>query len=891
MAEQSVVAGLKEELTCPICLSIYSNPVSLGCGHSFCRECLEEARSRRRRPQGPFSCPLCQARADPAAELQPNVQLRSIAQKFLDAPAQQEEEEREVQCAEKGESSGQKDGVILCDFCLQEPQPAAKTCLSCEASLCQAHLIKHNTKSPSKDHVLIEPCDDQVLAKRRCPQHGKLLECYCETDLVCICMLCCVMSSHKDHRITSLEEAFGRAQNVFPETLDKVKSHEAELKQRIENLLKQEEEVKTKEHLQKSRLESLFKEVYLQINDRKEEILKALRQSEEEQLSQIRSEIRKYKEMKDAVRSDIQELKALRDQKDHLLFVKTFAAIQARKPEPVRATDSVKLLPVIFDESKTDGTLRSLGQFLSGVQFLFKRLPVHEHLTFTVRSKYVVLSSCKEVTPSSVSSLKAKACKALPHVVSDQMFSEGCHFWEVDTSNATRWKLGIIHYTSEYYLEMSRDYLRVVNNQIVIREELPTALKVIRNPVSLSCGHSFCKQCIQKALGAQQQSKAPYSCPMCKLQLGPILELQKNFQLCSIVEAFLATTSKEERSEDSAERKKEVVLCDFCLERSQPAVKICLMCDAFLCQAHLDKHNAKASQQDHVLVEVGAGGGAVERRCLEHGRLLECYCQDEGQYICVLCSIAGCHKGHSIVTLKEAHDKQLGELSETVTWLQQRKSALAAALEELQKSENQIKTNTKTVTSQLQKLFEEVKTEMIQKEKKILSDIQSNEKKQLADITKVKKEMEQRRDESVQHLQSLQKMREQPDIFLFFKEFKLAKDRIVSQNFSVSRMDVEVVQLDQARIDHCRHLMRNFLSDLDSLLQGVHGKSTDQIKRNSGASNTGTTSNHTFPEPEDFSFFNYGWTSQKAWGAAQNQPKGSRASSGRYEQTGWFPFT
>ncbi|KFZ57673.1 E3 ubiquitin/ISG15 ligase TRIM25, partial [Antrostomus carolinensis] len=148
--------------------------------------------------------------------------------------------------------------------------------------------------------------------------------------------------------------------------------------------------------------------------------------------------------------------------------------------------------------------------------------------------------------------------------------------------------------------------------------------------------------------------KATYSCPMCKIQLGPILELQKNFQLCSIVEAFLATTSKGQQGKGSAEGKKEGVPCDFCLDQSQPAVKTCLICDASLCQAHLNKHNTKASQQVHVLVEVGGGGLAAERKCLEHGRLLECYCQNEGQYICMLCSIAGCHKGHSIITLKEA---------------------------------------------------------------------------------------------------------------------------------------------------------------------------------------------------------------------------------------------
>lgn len=73
------------------------------------------------------------------------------------------------------------------------------------------------------------------------------------------------------------------------------------------------------------------------------------------------------------------------------------------------------------------------------------------------------------------------------------------------------------------------------------------------------------------------------------------------------------------------------------------------------------------------------------------------------------------------------------------------------------------------MTSQLQKLFEEMKTAMIQKEKNILSDIQSIEKKQLADITKVKKKMEKRRDEAMKHLLSLQMIREEPDIFLFFK--------------------------------------------------------------------------------------------------------------------------
>ncbi|XP_062443686.1 E3 ubiquitin/ISG15 ligase TRIM25-like [Rhea pennata] len=351
----------------------------------------------------------------------------------------------------------------------------------------------------------------------------------------------------------------------------------------------------------------------------------------------------------------------------------------------------------------------------------------------------------------------------------------------------------------------------------------PICLCLYTNPVSLSCGHSFCKQCIQKALSAQQQSKASYSCPMCKIQLGPILELQKNFQLCSIVKAFLATTSKGKQGKSSPEDE-ERVPCDFCLDQPQPSVKTCLTCDSSLCQAHLNKHNARASQKDHVLLEAAVGCSAEERKCRQHGRLLECCCEDDREYVCVLCCIAGSHKGHSIVTLKEVHDKELGVLSHTVKQMQENESALINALEELQKSENQLKTNTKTVTSQLVKLFEEIRVEVNRKEQQILSDIQSNEKKQLAGITKLKKKMEQKRDEAAQHLQTLQKMREQPDAFLFLKEFKLAQDRIENQNFKADKIKVVVAELDPARMKKYRSLMSDYICQLDLLMQEVHSK-------------------------------------------------------------------
>ncbi|XP_074912604.1 E3 ubiquitin-protein ligase TRIM62-like [Buteo buteo] len=497
MAEPGAVAGLEELLTCPICLGIYRAPVSLVCGHSFCEACVQEARSRR---PCPFTCPVCSAWADPARELQPNVQLRSIVQKFLEAPARQEEGEREGRREEEGENSGQRDKVIPCDFCLQGPQPAVKTCLSCEASLCRAHLSKHSTKSLLKDHVLIEPCDAHLLAERRCPQHGKLLESYCRTDSVCICVLCSVASPHRKHKIDALEEAFGQAQSVFPETLETVKEHEAALNQSIANLLKQEEEVKAKESLLRDQLESLFKEMCLQLDNKKREVLKALSHNEEQQLSQIQMEVQKHKEEKDAASCDIQELEALRDQKDLLLFMKSFAAIRARKRKQPTNKDGVELPrpPVILGKLTTDATLRLFRQFLSDMQSLFEVPPVQEHLTSSVHPGTMFAYNANVVSASSCTSLyfgllnpsdafsHVKSNESFSHVKSNESFSQGCHFWEVDTSNARCWRLGIVNPTLQCYLQMSRGSLHVFLGQTIITaKSFPTALKVVR--VELDC--------------------------------------------------------------------------------------------------------------------------------------------------------------------------------------------------------------------------------------------------------------------------------------------------------------------------------------------------------------------------------------------------------------------
>ncbi|XP_063808313.1 E3 ubiquitin-protein ligase TRIM41-like isoform X2 [Pseudophryne corroboree] len=56
MAVSNPVKELEDEVTCPICLDSFKDPVSIECGHSFCRACISQT---WRGIRSNFSCPQC----------------------------------------------------------------------------------------------------------------------------------------------------------------------------------------------------------------------------------------------------------------------------------------------------------------------------------------------------------------------------------------------------------------------------------------------------------------------------------------------------------------------------------------------------------------------------------------------------------------------------------------------------------------------------------------------------------------------------------------------------------------------------------------------------------------------------------------------------------------
>uniref|UniRef100_A0A674ICK4 Zinc finger protein RFP-like n=1 Tax=Terrapene triunguis TaxID=2587831 RepID=A0A674ICK4_9SAUR len=76
MAAENPVESLQEEATCPVCLEYFTEPVTLECGHNFCRACISQCWEGS---DTAASCPQCRETVQ-QRNLRPNRQLANMVE-------------------------------------------------------------------------------------------------------------------------------------------------------------------------------------------------------------------------------------------------------------------------------------------------------------------------------------------------------------------------------------------------------------------------------------------------------------------------------------------------------------------------------------------------------------------------------------------------------------------------------------------------------------------------------------------------------------------------------------------------------------------------------------------------------------------------------------------
>jgi len=104
----------------------------------------------------------------------------------------------------------------------------------------------------------------------------------------------------------------------------------------------------------------------------------------------------------------------------------------------------------------------------------------------------------------------------------------------------------------------------------------PVCLDLLKDPVTIPCGHNFCKRCIEGCWD-QDDQRGVYSCPLCKRTFTPRPTLYKNTLVAEMVETFLKTRIQASSITPSIAGPGDVE-CDVCTGRKLKAVKSCLDC-------------------------------------------------------------------------------------------------------------------------------------------------------------------------------------------------------------------------------------------------------------------------------------------------------------------------
>ncbi|CAL8301661.1 unnamed protein product [Lota lota] len=467
----------EKNFSCPICLDVFNSPVTTACGHNFCRTCITTFWD----DQVQYKCPVCNELFHTRPDLRVNTFISELVNQL--GSSIQSKRVKEQPCVEPGE--------VLCDFCTGTQLKAVKSCLVCYTSYCHTHLEPHQRVARLKKHRLVDPMDR--LEDRMCKKHDRLLELFCQTEQVCVCLYCTV-TDHKSHSVVPLKEEY----EVKTAHLGKIKS---KVQQMIQERQRKIQDIKdTVDYSQAyadreiadgvqvvTALKRSIEKWQDEHTQTVKEKLKSTEQVAEYLIKQLEQEI-------EDLTNRSSEVKQLSHNEDHLQFLQTFRSLKI--PPHTRDWITVEVHPPSY-VGTLRRTLDQLEKTLSiemkklGDDAELKRVQQYEvDVTLdpdTAHPHLILSEDGKQVHDESVGKKLLENPKRFTqhlYVVTRQSFSSERFYFEVLVKDKTAWILGVarksVHRQDFTITPENGFWIIVFNNNKLKSNDNPAVLLPLR---------------------------------------------------------------------------------------------------------------------------------------------------------------------------------------------------------------------------------------------------------------------------------------------------------------------------------------------------------------------------------------------------------------------------
>ncbi|XP_073713634.1 tripartite motif-containing protein 16-like [Misgurnus anguillicaudatus] len=329
-------------------------------------------------------------------------------------------------------------------------------------------------------------------------------------------------------------------------------------------------------------------------------------------------------------------------------------------------------------------------------------------------------------------------------------------------------------------------------------------LDLLKDPVTIPCGHSYCMSCITNYWN-QDDQKRNYSCPQCRQTFKTRPDLGKNVMLAYMVEDLRRLQT--DRSALSFAGPEDVK-CDVCTERKYKAIKSCLVCLNSYCQSHFERHEELQSGRRHKVIDVT--GRLQEMICSQHDKLIEVYCRTDQRCICLLCLVDE-HKNHDTVSAAAERTEKQRLLEDKQRKLHQRIQEKEKKLQDLRESVKIHTISAQTAVDDTERIFTQLIRSIERRRSEVIQLIRDQEKTAVSRAEDLLKKLKQEIDDLRRRNDEMEKLSQTKDHISFLHSFQsLSSSSGSSDNITVSSLlsfdDVmkSVTKLKEKMEDLCK---------------------------------------------------------------------------------------